>query len=837
MTCVLAGGYSQASLAQQAKSSNLTQFVNPRIGTGGHGHVFLGANVPFGYVQLGPTEPSRGWDWCSGYHHSDSILIGFGHQHLSGTGIGDLGDVAFLPVTDGNQKEIKFSHDNENVRPGYYAVKLQQPNVWVELTATQRAGFQRYTFGADAQQAQLVLDLKQGIGWDAAKDFNVDNTTEPSRGWDWCSGYHHSDSILIGFGHQHLSGTGIGDLGDVAFLPVTDGNQKEIKFSHDNENVRPGYYAVKLQQPNVWVELTATQRAGFQRYTFGADAQQAQLVLDLKQGIGWDAAKDFNVDNTTATTVAGHRFSKGWANDQKAFFFAEFSQPVTVKPLGAGRWLITAADVTKPLLVKTGLSAVSAENAKLNLEKEIPGWDFRQVVADADAAWNKELAKVNIETSDSTSRRIFYTAMYHTMTAPSVFSDVNGQYRGADGKVYDGNFTNYTTLSLWDTYRAAHPLMTMIHTDMLPDMASTFINIYRQQGKLPVWHLMGNETNCMVGNPGIPVLADMVLKGYVKDKEGAYEAMKKSAMLDERGLGLLKKHGYLPYDKEPTKETVAKGMEYALADACVAKVARMLGKKEDAKYFENRSKAYSKYFDKETGFMRGLGSDGKFRVPFNPFAAEHREDDYTEGNAWQYTWLVPHDVHGLVKLFGNEKKFVTKLDSLFIVTGEMGDNASPDISGLIGQYAHGNEPSHHVLYMYNYVGQPWKAARLLRQTLDEMYKDDFDGLSGNEDVGQMSAWYVLSSVGLYQVEPAGGKYIIGSPIFDKAELNVGKGKTFNIVCKNNSKENMYVQSVKLNGKPYNKSYIMYNDIMKGGTLELQMGNQPSKWGTRPADRP
>ena len=704
MTCVLAGGYSQVSLAQQAKSGKLTQFVNPRIGTGGHGHVFLGANVPFGYVQLGPTEPSRGWDWCSGYHHSDSILIGFGHQHLSGTGIGDLGDVAFLPVVDGNQKEIKFSHDNENVRPGYYAVKLQQPNVWVELTATQRAGFQRYTFGADAQQAQLVLDLKQGIGWDGAKDMNV--------------------------------------------------------------------------------------------------------------------------DNTTATTVAGHRFSKGWANDQKAFFFAEFSQPVTVKPLGTGRWLITAADVTKPLLVKTGMSAVSAENAKLNLEKEIPGWDFRQVVADADAAWNKELAKVNIETSDSTSRRIFYTAMYHTMTAPSVFSDVNGQYRGADGKVYDGNFTNYTTLSLWDTYRAAHPLMTMIHTDMLPDMASTFINIYRQQGKLPVWHLMGNETNCMVGNPGIPVLADMVLKGYVKDKEGAYEALKQSAMLDERGMGLLKKHGYLPYDKEPTKETVAKGLEYALADACVAKVARMLGKKEDAKYF-----------DKETGFMRGLSSDGKFRVPFNPFSAEHREDDYTEGNAWQYTWLVPHDVHGLVKLFGNEKKFVTKLDSLFIVTGEMGANASPDISGLIGQYAHGNEPSHHVLYMYNYVGQPWKAARLLRQTLDEMYKDDFDGLSGNEDVGQMSAWYVLSSVGLYQVEPAGGKYIIGSPIFDKAELNVGKGKTFNIVCKNNSKENMYVQSVKLNGKRYSKSYIMYNDIMKGGTLELQMGNQPSKWGTRPADRP
>lgn len=715
MTCVIAGSFTQASFAQQAKSSNLTQFVNPRIGTGGHGHVFLGANVPFGYVQLGPTEPSRGWDWCSGYHHSDSVLIGFGHQHLSGTGIGDLGDVAFLPVTDANQKEILFSHANENVRPGYYAVKLQQPNVWVELTATQRAGFQRYTFGADAQQAQLVLDLKQGIGWDAAKDYNV--------------------------------------------------------------------------------------------------------------------------DRITSTTMAGHRFSKGWANDQKAFFFAEFSQPVTVKPLGTGRWLITAADVTKPLLVKTGMSAVSAENAQLNLQKEIPGWDFRQVVADADEAWNRELNKVNIETNDSVSRRIFYTAMYHSMTAPSVFSDVNGQYRGADGKVHDGNFTNYTTLSLWDTYRAAHPLMTMIHTDMLPDMASTFINIYRQQGQLPVWHLMGNETNCMVGNPGIPVLADMVLKGYVKDKEGAYEALKQSALREDRGLGLLKKYGYLPYDKEKTKETVAKGLEYALADACVAKVARMLGKKEDAKYFEKRSKSYSKYFDKETGFMRGIGSDGKFRTPFDPFSAEHRDDDYTEGNAWQYTWLVPHDVHGLVKLFGSEQKFVTKLDSLFIVTGNMGDNASPDISGLIGQYAHGNEPSHQVLYMYNYVGQPWKGARLLRQTMDEMYKDDFDGLSGNEDVGQMSAWYILSSVGLYQVEPAGGKYIIGSPIFDKASLNIGKGKTFSIICKDNSKENMYIQHAKLNGKPYTKSYIMYNDIMKGGTLELQMGNQPSKWGTRPADRP
>lgn len=427
--------------------------------------------------------------------------------------------------------------------------------------------------------------------------------------------------------------------------------------------------------------------------------------------------------------------------------------------------------------------------------------------------------------------------MYHSMIAPSVFSDVNGEYRGADGKVYKGDFNNYTTFSLWDTYRAAHPLMTIIHKDMLTDIANTLVNIYRQQGKLPVWHLMGNETDCMVGNPGIPVLADLVLKGYVKDKEAAFEAMKKSAMLDERGLGLLKQYGYLPYDKDPEMETVAKGLEYALADDCVAKVARLLGKKADAKYFGERAKSYRHYFNKQTGFMRGLSSDGKFRTPFNPFSTVHRQDDYTEGNAWQYTWLVPHDVHGLVKLFGSEANFTTKLDSLFIVNGTLGDNASPDISGLIGQYAHGNEPSHHVLYMYNYVGQPWKAARLIRQTMSEMYKDELDGLSGNEDVGQMSAWYILSAMGLYQVEPAGGKYIIGSPIVDKATMNVGDGKTFTILCPDNSKENIYVQSAKLNGKPYTKSYIMYDDIMRGGTLELQMGNKPSKWGTKVSDRP
>ena len=349
---------------------------------------------------------------------------------------------------------------------------------------------------------------------------------------------------------------------------------------------------------------------------------------------------------------------------------------------------------------------------------------------------------------------------------------------------------------------------------------------------------MGNETDCMVGNPGIPVLVDIALKGFNVDKKAVFEAVKASAMRDERGMGLLKKYGYIPCDLDPEKETVAKGLEYALADACIAKLAKQLGKTEDYKYFYKRSQSYRDfYFDKQTKFMRGVTSDHKFREPFDPFSTVHRQDDYTEGNAWQYVWLVPHDVHGLVAAFGGEKPFVSKLDSLFIVNGDMGAEASPDITGLIGQYAHGNEPSHHILYMYNYVGQPWKGADKIRYVLANLYHDDFDGLSGNEDVGQMSAWYILSSVGFYQVDPAGGRYVFGSPLFDEATLNVGNGKTFRVVAHNNSSENKYVQSAKLNGKPYTRSYIDFKDIVRGGTLEFVMGNKPSQFGVKPSDRP
>lgn len=697
-------------------AQDYTQYVNPFIGTGGHGHVFLGANVPFGNIQAGPTQKKQGWDWCSGYHYSDSTVIGFGQMHLSGTGIGDLGDVSLLPMTNPSQREVKFSHRAEYVRPGYYSVMLAS-GIRVELTATQRVAFHRYSFPADATKGYIALNLAQGIGWDKMTS---------------CKFKQESDKIITGF-----------------------------------------------------------------------------------------------------------RMSEGWAKDQRVYFVAEFSEPVKLEENERDTiGIFSVASTNQPLLVKVGISAVSVENARENLQQELPGWNFASVVAKANADWNRELSKIAIKTQDERAKRIFYTALYHTMIAPSVFSDVNGEYRGADGKTHKGDFTDYTTFSLWDTYRAAFPLMTLIQPEMQRDLAETMLHIFKQQGKLPVWHLMGNETDCMVGNPGIPVLVDIALKGFNVDKKAVFEAVKASAMRDERGMGLLKKYGYIPCDLDPEKETVAKGLEYALADACIAKLAKQLGKTEDYKYFNKRSQSYRDfYFDKQTKFMRGVTSDHKFREPFDPFSTVHRQDDYTEGNAWQYVWLVPHDVHGLVAAFGGEKPFVSKLDSLFIVNGDMGADASPDITGLIGQYAHGNEPSHHILYMYNYVGQPWKGAEKIRYVLANLYHDDFDGLSGNEDVGQMSAWYILSSVGFYQVDPAGGRYVFGSPLFDEATLNVGNGKTFRVVAHNNSSENKYIQSAKLNGKPYTRSYIDFKDIVRGGTLEFVMGNKPSQFGVKPSDRP
>ncbi len=723
---------SQPQLADQ------TQYVDPYIGTGDHGHVFLGANVPFGLVQLGPTNITGGWDWCSGYHISDSTIWGFTHMHLSGTGIGDLLDIAFMPV---------------------------------------------------------VGDVKLGKG----------DISDPNSGM-------------------------------------------YSLFDRKTETAKAGYYAVHLDRYNVDVELTATKRVGFHKYTF-PQSDNAQIVVDLKSALNWDTPVDTYLVYENDSTISGYRFSKGWANDQRVFFTASFSKPMKkfllsegeevkegteLKAVGVfGQALFDTKD-KEEIYVKVALSPVSIENAKLNMQTELPGWNFKQTIANANEAWNEELNKVIITTDDNTIKRNFYTALYHTMIAPSEFCDVNNDYRGSDAQMHkQGAFKNYTTFSLWDTYRAAHPLMTIIHPEKMSDIVNTMLTIYQQQGKLPVWHLMGCETDCMVGNPGISVVADAILKGYTGfDKELAFEAMKNSAMLDERGLKYMKEYGYIPYDKGEN-EGLSKAMEYAIADWSIAQVAQTMGKTDDYDYFLKRSKAYTHYFDKSTGFMRGLSSDGKFKTPFNPFESVHRDNDYTEGNAWQYTWLVPHDVKGLVELFGGKEPFVQKLDSLFIVEGSLGEHASPDISGLIGQYAHGNEPSHHVLYLYPYVGQPWKTADKVRQVMKELYFDKPAGLSGNEDVGQMSAWYVLSALGFYQVEPAGGKYIFGSPIVNEASIKVKDEKIFKVIAHNNSDVNKYIQSVKLNGKEYDKSYIDFKDIEAGGTLEFVMGDKPSEtWGTK-----
>lgn len=691
---------------------NYTQYVDTTIGTGGHGHVFVGANVPFGLVQLGPTSIPQTWDWCSGYHVSDSTVIGFSHTHLSGTGIGDLFDVTVMPVVG----DVKYARGTEN-------------------------------------------DAESGL-WSYA-----DRSAQVSK---------------------------------------------------------PGYYSVPLLRYGITAELTATSRVGFHRYTFPA-SENAGIVFDLENGGCWDKATDTHMETVGDNAIKGWRYSTGWAKDQKIYFYAEFSKPFEnaeiIENYARLNYVTTDGE---EILVKVALSPVSMEGAEANLLAELSGWDFEAVVKAADKAWNEELGKVKITTADAVERTKFYTALYHTMIAPSVYCDVNGDYRGADGKTYENDgFVNYTTLSLWDTYRAAMPLFSIIHPEKESDIANTMINIYRQQGKLPVWHLAANETDCMVGNPGVCALADIVMKGYKGfDEEVAYEALKASAMKADRGQDLRMQYGYIPCDL--FLESVAYDMEYAIADWAVAQVAKKLGHEEDYEYFLNRSKSYKNFFDPEVGFMRGKSSKGEFRTPFNPFNSEHRADDYCEGNAWQYTWLVPHDYEGLVECFGSKEKFLEKLDALFTAESVIdGGLTSPDISGLIGQYAHGNEPSHHIIYFYTMAGQSWKTAEKVREVLTTLYHADYDGLSGNEDVGQMSAWYVLSSLGFYQVEPAGGRYYFGSPLFDRAEIKVSGG-TFSVVAHNNSAENIYVQRVVLNGKDYDKPYIDFADIVAGGTLEFYM---------------
>ena len=736
--CLLAALLTSA--ASRGAAEDFTRHVDPFIGSGGHGHVFVGASVPFGAVQVGPANFHQGWDWCSGYHYSDDVLAGFTHLHLGGTGISDLGDILVMPYTG-------------------------------ELA------------------------------------------TSPGSRKDPDAGY-------------------------------------ASRYAHDQEQARPGFYSVVLLDHDVHVALTATERVGLHRYRYPAD-KQAHLAIDLQFENGGGRVVESRLRRIDEETVVGYRRSAGWAKDQRVFFALKSSKPFAAFRILQGdrevggdsaegrglRAIGTYEGSPGEVLVRVGISPVSEENALANLEEEAGSADFDAVAAEAQAAWNEQLGRIRIKADDRTSR-IFYTALYHTMIAPALFNDHNGDYRGADGKVHrNPGFDNYTIFSLWDTYRAAHPLFTLTQPERVGQFIQTMLAIRDQQGKLPVWHLMGNETDTMVGYHAVPVVVDAYFKGLLNaDPERAYEAIKNSAMRDERGLDSIKEIGYIPAEKG--SESVAMAMEYAIDDWCIAQMAKALGKQDDSTYFSTRAKAYREYFDPTTQFMRGKLSDGTWREPFDPIKSSHRRDDYCEGNGWQYLWLVPQDPEGLIELLGGDVPFAEKLDQLFTVESIKSEDASADISGLIGQYAHGNEPGHHTTYLYAFVGQQWKTARLVRQILTTLYSDQPDGLSGNEDCGQMSAWYVFSAMGMYPVNPAAGIYVFGSPVIDEATIAVHGGKSFTIVTKNNSPENLYIQSVELNGKPYSKSYITHPDIIAGGELTFVMGPEPNKaFGTAAKDRP
>lgn len=734
--------FSFSVLVSQAQKS-YTFYVDPLIGSAEHGHVFVGANVPFGAVQLGPVNIETGWDWCSGYHYTSKNIVGFSHTHLSGTGIGDLGDVLVMPAT--------------------------------------------------------------------GKTFVTKGKVN-----DFTNGYTSA-------------------------------------FNRVNETVKPGYYSVLLDKYNVKAELTATERTGMHRYTFPSSADRPHIIIDLGEGIGWDAPVETYIKQSDNSKLIGYRHSKGWANNQQVYFNMQFSQPFKSMELYQDTVPVSGTEAkgkrikavfyfdalqNNQVLLKTGLSPVSCDNAVMNMAKELPGWNFDQTVAEADKKWNEELGRIKIN-ADERRMKVFYTALYHSMFAPSLFNDVNGDYRGSDTKKSvhrNAGFTNYTTFSLWDTYRAWHPLSTIIHPEKINDIVKTMLVIYQEQGKLPVWHLMGNETNTMVGYHAVPVIVDAYLKGFRGyDVNLAYEAIRHSAMQQTDGIQYIQKLQYIPADS--VSESVAKALEYAIDDWAIAQMAKAMGKADDYTYFSKRAKLYSLYFDKSIRFMRGRMADGSWRTPFDPVSSVHRKDDFVEGNSWQYTWLVPQDVEGLIRLLGGDKPFVQKLDSLFVVEGSIGAEASPDVSGLIGMYAQGNEPSHHVVYMYAYAGQPWKTAALIRKIDKEFFTAEPGGLCGNEDVGQMSAWYIFSALGFYPVNPANGAYVFGTPLVNNASVKLKDNKMFHVKVVNASDNNPYIQRVVLNGKPYTKSYITHKDISKGGTLTFYMGSKPSAFGTQKTSRP
>ena len=690
-------------------------------------------------------------------------------------------------------------------------------------------------------------------------------------GWDACSGYYYEDSSINGFSHTHVSGTGCADYGDILIMPTVGEqdykNQDLISqslpyassFSHENEVAVPGYYSVFLDRYSVKAELSSTKRAAIHRYTF-PQSDNSGFIVDMDYSIQRQRNMDMNIDVLSDTEICGYKTTKYWAFDQQIAFYAKFSKPFTYeiytdtmtvnngKKLPLYKALLkfeTAKD--EQILVKVGVSAVDVEGARKNVEAEIPEWDFEKVRTDAHNEWNKYLSKIDIKTADAKNKEIFYTALYHTAISPNLFTDVDGRYLGMDLEVHQGNVDKpvYTIFSLWDTFRALHPLLSIIDPKLNNDFITSLLLKHKEGGVFPMWDLASNYTGTMIGYHAVSLIADAYTKGNADfDLKEAYEACLRAAEYDTTGIKcpaavlphLMPKAkyykntlGYVPCDKD--NESVAKALEYAYNDYCISILAEANNDMENAEKYKDYSKAYQKYFDKSTRFMRGLDSKGKWRTPFNPRSSNHRNDDYCEGTAWQWTWFVPHDVDGLIELMGGKTQFIEKLDSLFTADSSLeGDLVSADITGLIGQYAHGNEPSHHIIHLYNYADQPWKTQELVDSVFHSQYFNAPDGLSGNEDCGQMSAWYIMNSIGFYQVCPGKPVYSIGRPLFDEVTVNLPDNKQFIVKTVNNSKENKYIEKAVLNGVPLEKPFINHEDIKNGGVLEFTMTSQPTKWG-------
>lgn len=669
-------------------------------------------------------------------------------------------------------------------------------------------------------------------------------------GWDRIAGYYYPDSTIAGFSHTHLSGTGAGDLYDVSFMPVTlpykeqsEGNLGIYsKFNHSDEHAYAGYYSVLLKDYNIKVELTATERVGIQRYTF--PAAESAVFLNLKKAMNWDFTNDSQIAIVDSCTIEGYRFSQGWARDQKLFFRSRFSKPfesvdidttaVVLKGQRIGTAYIAQFKFNtkdgEQITIATSLSSVSKEGAEKNLSAEAPHDDFDRYVADAKDRWNVQLGKINVQGTNADDKVKFYTSLYHTMLAPTIYSDVDGSYRGADGEIHktDG-WVNYSTFSLWDTYRASHPLFTYTEPERTNDMIKSFLAFFEQHGRLPLWPLWGGETEMMIGYHAVPVIVDAYLKGIGDfDAEQALNACVVSADMDSyRGLGLYKKHGYIPYNityDNSENWSLSKTLEYAYDDYCIARMAEKMGKKDIAERFYTRAQNYKNLYNPASGFMQPLDDKGVFIKNFNP-------DDYTEyiceSNAWHYLWSVQHDTKGLMELMGGQKKFEEKLDSMFTYIPAGKEDLPIFSTGMIGQYVHGNEPSHHVIYLYNQTQNKWKTQKYIAQVMNELYLNTPAGICGNEDCGQMSAWFVFSAMGFYPVNPVGGIYELGTPLFPELKLHLNNGKVFTVLAPQVSKENIYVQSVRIDGKPYDKTYITHEQIMNGATVEFEMGSKPN----------